>query len=325
MAQTLQLLGMSTESLLSGARLFARHVDWNLFLVFHEIVRCGSISAAARVLNKQQPSVSAALKRLEDHLQTPLCIRKNHGIELTPAGRVVHAHCEQMLAQVRSVPHEVEQALGMIEGLITLRTISNVLSPELDAALARFHATHPSVEIRVDVAPWRAVLQSLIAGEAELGVACDDAMSTALRYEPLVREFQQIYCSARHPRFGCPPCRPAELVTERFVLTGEDEPAELSSFRRRHRLGHHGAGCAETLHEVQWLIELGVGIGFLPTNIAQSAVQAGRLWPLLSPELLPTYLVYVITRAQPARNTPTELLLEAILAETRGSLLATGT
>lgn len=316
---------MSTESLLSGARLFARHVDWNLFFVFHEIVRCGSISAAARVLNKQQPSVSAALKRLEDHLQTTLCERGSHGIELTPAGRVLHAHCEQMLAQVRAVPHEVEQALGRVEGVITLRTISNVVSPELDAALARFHSSHPAVEIRVDVAPWREVLHSLRAGDAELGIACDDAMSAELRYEPLVREYQQIYCSTRHPRFGSSPCRPSELVPERFVLTGEDEPNELATFRRRYGLGQHGAGCAETLHEVQWLIELGVGIGFLPTTTAQSAVRAGRLWPLLSPELLPNYDVFVITRAHPARNTPTQLLLNAILDETRRTVaLATG-
>jgi LysR family transcriptional regulator, transcriptional activator for bauABCD operon len=227
---------MSTESLLSGARLFARHVDWNLFLVFHEIVRCGSISAAARVLNKQQPSVSAALKRLEDHLQATLCERGSHGIELTSAGRVVYAHCERMLAQVRSVPHEVEQALGMVEGVITLRTISNVVSPELDAALARFHSLHPAVEIRVDVAPWREVLQSLKAGDVELGIACDDAMSAELRYEPLVREYQQIYCSPRHPRFGGSPCRPAELVPERFILTGQDEPNELFTFWLRRDL-----------------------------------------------------------------------------------------
>jgi DNA-binding transcriptional LysR family regulator len=261
--------------------------------------------------------VSAALKRLEDHLETTLCERGSHGIELTSAGRVMYEHCERMLAQVRSVPHEVEQALGMIEGVITLRTISNVVSPELDAALAAFHSLHPAVEIRVDVAPWREVLHSLKAGDAELGIACDDAMCSELRYEPLVREYQQIYCSPRHPRFGCSPCRPAELLQERFILTGEDEPNELSTFRRRYGLGQHGAGCAETLHEVQWLIELGVGIGFLPTSTAQSAVQAGRLWPLLSSELLPNYDVFVITRVQSARNTPTQLLLNAILHETR--------
>jgi LysR family transcriptional regulator, transcriptional activator for bauABCD operon len=314
------------EPLVAGARLFSRNVDWNLFLVFHEIVRCGSISGAARALNRQQPSISGALKRLEDHLETELCVRGSHGIELTPAGRAVHAHCEQLLVHVRAVPHDVAKAVGMVEGIITIRTISNLVSPELDAALERFHSQHPGVELKLEVAPWRSVVRSLIEGDVELGIACDDAMSSELRYEPLMRETQQVYCHRNHVRFGLAPVRPVDLVGERFVLTGEDEPSELATFRRRHGLGQRIGGFAETLHEVQWLIELGVGIGFLPTVIAEPAVRAGKLWPLLPAELLPSYHVYVITRAHAARNTPTELILEAILAETRSTLtLATGT
>jgi DNA-binding transcriptional LysR family regulator len=317
---------MKTETMAAaGARIFSRQVDWNLFLVFHEIVRCGSISAAARALNRQQPSVSGALKRLEDHLEAELCVRGSHGIELTPAGRALHAHCEQLLAHVRSVPHDVAKAVGMVEGVITVRTISNLVSPELDMALTRFHSQHPRVELKLDVAPWRSVVRSLVSGDVELGIACDDAMSAGLRYEPLMRETQQVYCGRQHPRFGLPPVRPSELVNEQFVLTGEDEPSDLTTFRRRHSLGQRIGGFAETLHEVQWLMELGVGIGFLPTVIADAAVSAGKLWPLLPADLLPSYHVYVITRADAARNTPTELLLEAILAETRAPVLATGT
>jgi LysR family transcriptional regulator, transcriptional activator for bauABCD operon len=36
-----------------------------LFKFFHEIARSGGVGAAARMLNKQQPSVSAAPERLE--------------------------------------------------------------------------------------------------------------------------------------------------------------------------------------------------------------------------------------------------------------------
>jgi DNA-binding transcriptional LysR family regulator len=252
-------------------------------------------------------------------------VRGSHGIELTPAGRALHAHCEQLVSQVRAVPHDVAKAAGAVEGVITVRTISNLVSPELDAALARFHAEHPGVELKLDVAPWRSVVRGLVAGEIELGIACDDAMSEELRYEPLMRETQQAYCSNRHPRFGQAPVRPADLVNEQFVLTGEDEPAELSGFRRRYALGHRIGGFAETLHEVQWLIELGVGVGFLPTVIAEPAVRAGKLWPLLTQDLLPSYHVYVITRAHAARNTPTELLLEAILTETHASLATSQT
>jgi LysR family transcriptional regulator, transcriptional activator for bauABCD operon len=291
---------------------FTRNVDWNLFQVFHEIVRCGSISAAARALRRQQPSVSASLKRLETHLQTDLCHRTNQGIELTPAGRALHAICEQMLAHVRAVPNEVAKAAGALEGVITLQTISNLICPALDAAVSRFHDAYPKVEIKLDVAPWRAVLRALSEGQAQIGIACDDAPSGELRYEPLMRETQQLYCSSRHPLFGKPPCRPADLTGEPFVLAGDDEPADVETFRRRHGLGQQVGGFSENLHEVRWLIEMGVGVGFLPTVIGASPVEQGRLWPLLPHELLPSYLVYVITRRQPGRDAPAQLLLEML-------------
>lgn len=62
---------------------FARNVDWNLFKVFHEIARRGGIGAAARALNKKQPSITAALQRLEDQVGATLCTRTPRGVELT--------------------------------------------------------------------------------------------------------------------------------------------------------------------------------------------------------------------------------------------------
>ena len=42
---------------------------------------------------------------------------------------------------------------------------------------------------------------------------------------------------------------------------------------------------AEDLHEVRWLIELGLGLGFLPTVVAGSRPDRDALWPLLAPRL----------------------------------------
>lgn len=78
-------------------RHFARNVDWNLFHLFVEIVQSGGISAAARHLNRQQPTVSAGLKRLEDQLGVELFHRSSQGVELTPAGRALLPLCQKMV------------------------------------------------------------------------------------------------------------------------------------------------------------------------------------------------------------------------------------
>ena len=314
-------------------RQFARNMDWNLFSLFVEIVRSGGISAAARALNRQQPTVSAGLKRLEDHLGVELFTRTSQGVELTAAGRALLPLCQTMMEAARAAPHEVAKAAHLLEGVINIRSISSVVSPQFDEALVAFHKAHPGVEIHLEVTPWRQVVKAVRLGEAEIGIACDSVPGEGLCYEPLMREVQQLYCGASHPRFGRTVGLPSDLCEEAFVLTGQDEPEELEQFRRRFGLGQRmgdprgnpcggpasprGGGFAENLTEVTRLIELGVGIGFLPTCVADPAVKAGRLWPLLPEDLLPSYHVYLVMRDESLRDSPTQIFIDGILSRLR--------
>jgi len=292
--------------------LFARNLDWNLLKLFHEIVQSGGISATARALNKQQPSISAGLKRLEDHVGFPLCERTSRGIVLNTAGRTLFSICEDIFGAVRRLPPEVAKSAGALAGVISVRMISDLISPDLDAAAIAFHRLHPGVEIRLDIAPWRTVVAAVAAHDADIGIACDIAPSSDLHYEPLMMEVQQLYCGRTHSLFGRPPSHPCEFSDESFVLTGQDEPAELKNFRRRFDLGRRVVGSAETLHEVKRLIHLGIGVGFLPTVVAGAD---GELWPLLQPDLLPSYHVYLITSLPEKLNAPARELLNMIVAQ----------
>jgi DNA-binding transcriptional LysR family regulator len=290
---------------------FARNLDWNLVRLFLDIVRSGGISTAARALNKQQPTISAGLKRLEDHVGAPLFVRSPRGVALTPAGRSFLKSAEDIETLISGMPGDVAQSSGRLQGVVTLRVISDLVAPAFDQAMVSFHQTNPDVEIRFDIAPWRDVVLSVKDGSADIGIACDQVTSPELRYRPLMREWQQLYCGKLHPSFGGAPRVPESVASEIFVLTGEDEPVELASFRQRHGLGERSGGSAETLHEVKRLIQIGIGVGFLPTVVASEAVETGELWPMLHPDILPTYPVYLITR-EASLGAPSRALLDMI-------------
>jgi DNA-binding transcriptional LysR family regulator len=293
------------------AQLF-RRIDLNLFRIFREIAKSNGIGAAARRLNVRQPAVSLALQRLEAHVGAPLCLRTSRGVELTPAGRIIAGLCEHLFQEVQSIPNAVAGAVGEVEGVLTIRLISGVVSPELDDTLNSMQLRHPRIKLRMDVAPCRIVVEALAKGHAEVCIAFDGAPRSDLYYEPLVREYQQLYCSKWHPLFGARVTNPGVLAEERFVLTGSDEPDDVRNFRLRYRLGRQPAGEAENLEEAKRMIGAGVGIGFLPTVVIDRSANRDAFWPILPEALLPNYYVYLITQPESHQTPPTQLFLREI-------------
>lgn len=298
---------------------FAAHVDWNLLRLFVEIVKAGGIGATARRLNKQQPTISAALKRLEDHAGARLLNRGASGIELTTAGRALFLICEDMFEAARMAPHQIAQAVKQVEGLARIQVVSSIISAEFNEAIASLHRRHPSIRIEIRVSPWRDVLDALERGEAEVGVGYVSGVRSTLTYEPLFVETQQLYCARSHPLFGYKYTMIGELREEGFVLTGADEVETITRLRQRHRLGTIVTGLADDIHEAMRLITLGVGIGFLPTMAAGEAVKRGELWPLLPDETAPSYEMYLLARLMPSRDTATQLFLDEITRRLRAT------
>lgn len=300
-------------------RNFASRVDWNLLRLFVEIVKAGGIGAAARRLNRQQPTISAALKRLEDFAGAQLLRRNASGVEVTPAGRALLLLCEDMFEAARMAPHQIAQAMKRVEGLVRIQMISSVISPELDEAIATFHRRHPSIQIEARVSPWRDVLDALERGEVEIGVGYESGVRAGLSYEPLFVETQQLYCSWQNPLFGRRISRLTELRQEGFVLTGADELEVITQLRQRYGLGTVVNGMAEDIHEAIRLIRLGIGIGFLPVMAAADWVAKGKMWALLPREIEPSYDIFLLARTEPSRNTATQLLLDEIKRRIRAS------
>ena len=298
-------------------RKFASRVDWNLMRTFVDIVRAGGIGAAARQLNRQQPSISAALKRLEEHVGTTLLHRTATGVEMTAAGKAMMSLCEDMLESARMVPHQIAQATKRVEGIVRIQIISGLVSPELDEAIASFHRRNPAIHIEIRVSPWRQLLDALERGEVEIGVGYDSDVRGSLMYEPLLVERQQLYCSRSHPYFGYRVSRLNELKDEGFVLTGDDEIELITHLRRRYRLGTKVSGIAEDVNEARRLIVQGVGIGFLPVLAAENEVARGKLWPMLHADFEPSYDIFLLARSEPARDTATQLFWDEVIRRVR--------
>jgi len=91
---------------------------------FIAVYQTGSISAAARACFVAQPSISAAIRQLEDHLGTQLFLRQARGVQPTDAAQQLLPYAEQLtndmsaLRQLFKAPKgKMPFRLGLIRSL----------------------------------------------------------------------------------------------------------------------------------------------------------------------------------------------------------------
>ncbi len=275
---------------------FTRNLDWNLLKYFVQIARSGSIGGAAARMNVSQPSVSVALRRLEESVGAQLFVRSNAGVQLTEAGAVMLRDTEAMIGMISAKPAEIGHVTGLLRGMVTVMTVSHVFSPALDAGVTGFKKRYPDVELHFEAAAWRDIVGALARGDAMLGIGFDETRRPEIDYELLTTEATQLYCGPGHMLYGRTIEDPANVAGEAFVAFGEGEPPALTSFRRSHGFGTRLSGMADSVHEAAWMIGLGLGIGLLPVPLVEASSRSD-LWPLLAPGTSPALEVLLMRRA----------------------------
>ncbi|MGR3713553.1 MAG: LysR substrate-binding domain-containing protein [Shimia sp.] len=118
-------------------------------VIFTAAARHGSFTRAARELNMQQPSVSAAVKQLEAALGVTLFLRSHRKVELTLAGSRLFADFSRALNDIERSVQSVRQ-MGR-EDHVTLNSSSAFSYYWMVPRLQKLHDQHPDIDLRLQI------------------------------------------------------------------------------------------------------------------------------------------------------------------------------
>ncbi|WP_136636033.1 LysR family transcriptional regulator [Pseudooceanicola onchidii] len=82
------------------------------------IAQSGSLSEAAQKLNLAQPSLSQHLSNMEDELGLKLVVRSPRGSSLTPEGRVLLGHAQDISAMMTRCMSEMKELSAEVSGTV---------------------------------------------------------------------------------------------------------------------------------------------------------------------------------------------------------------
>lgn len=121
---------------------------------FESAARNLSFTQAAKELFVTQGAISLQIRKLEDHLNTPLFIRRTRQIELTPEGYALYKACNEAFKIMDTATTKIIEPAG--QQSITVNTIPTIATLWLLPRLAAFSSIHPHIDVRI-ISDLRAV------------------------------------------------------------------------------------------------------------------------------------------------------------------------
>lgn len=240
-------------------------MDLRTLRAFVEVVRQGGFSAAAKTLFASQPTVSKAVKQLEDEVGVPLLDRVGHRVRPTVAGELVFRRAVAMLAERENLQDELAELSGLKRGRLRLgltRLGSSILFARL---VAEFRTRYPGIAIEIVEHGSLYLEQALREGVLDLAM-CMLPIHDDLAWEQVHDDPLMALLPPGHPLAGRPSVTLAQLAEAPFILFEQGfalNPQILAACQRSGFTPRVAAysGQAEF---IQALVAAGVGVAFLP-------------------------------------------------------------
>jgi DNA-binding transcriptional LysR family regulator len=167
--------------------------------VFHAIMRAGSVTAAARLLNVTQPAVSTVLRHCESQLRVKLFDRIGGRLFPTPEAHAIYPDIANIFQRVDTVTRITQDLVGGRLGQITIAATFAAANGPLAGAVAEFVRKRPAVKVAIHALPSVQVIERVARREADFGLCFGPARDPAIEAE-LLKAFE-IACimPSNHP------------------------------------------------------------------------------------------------------------------------------
>lgn len=245
----------------------------------------GNVTKAGLRVHAAQPTLSHAIRRLEQETHTRLLERRpRHRVRPTPAGELLAARARRTLESLRGFSDDLAALQGLATGSLRVAAIQSLAVTLLPPALAGYARTFPGIGIDAHVAPADEILSLVRDGRADVGLVAGPTppLPKGVAVERLHREPFVAVVRGNDPLARRKTVPLSALKDRPFVLVRQSSPTgaiihaafAAAGLVPRIRLT---IDSGETLRE---LVRAGVGITILPArylNSAQPGLCAVRL------------------------------------------------
>jgi DNA-binding transcriptional LysR family regulator len=232
----------------------------------------GSFAAAAQALHLAPPTVTLHVAELESRLGAPLLVRARGAVVPTAVGVTLIDRARRLLADADDAWDTVQAQLAGGAGRVRLGASTGVIAHLLPRALQRLAATHPGIDVQVQVLTSGESMARLAGGRLDLALV-------ALPQPPMagvaVRAWRRDPVMAFVPAAWSPPARvtPAWLAQRPLILNDSSTRLWRLTADWFAHAGVHARARIELNYNdaIKSLVAAGYGAALLPHEASAAA------------------------------------------------------
>lgn len=272
---------------------------------------------AADKCNVSQPTLSVAVKKLEDELGVALFERSSGDVRVTPIGAQVVAQAERTLAEAVRVAEIAAAGKDPLTGPLRLGVIYTIGPWLLPALVPRVKERAPQMPLYIAEGYTENLLERLKSAELDVLVLALPIEEPGLVVQPVYDEDFRTLVPVAHPWAGLKSLRPDQLLDEPLLMLGagncfRDQVLDLCTRASRGESPQVLEG--SSLETIRHMVSSGVGVTVMPASSVDGIAADDallRVKPFVEPS--PSRRVGLVWRSSFPRHKAIDVIRQAIL------------
>lgn len=243
---------------------------------------------AAQKCFVSQPTLSIAIKKLEDNLGITIFERENHRVLITPAG-------EEVVSQARKIILEAYNLLDIVESnqnpykqplkIGAIFTIGPYIFPEL---IQKVIDEEPKLQLIVEESYTDGLISKLLNGELDAIILATETNHPELTQIELYDDKLAVICAKEHTLAKVSKINSADLDKETFLLLGlgncfRDQVLKICPECNASANNGLGLITASSLETIKFMVAMNIGISILPELALKNLPKEVKIKPLPKP------------------------------------------
>jgi len=236
---------------------------------------------AAERCNVSQPTLSIAVKKLEDELGATLFERGKQGVLVTPLGARIVAMAGEVLQRTAEIKDVAAADADQLDGPLALGTLPTIGPYLLPQFIPLLHEMAGGLPLYVEEATQPTLATKLRNGDLDAILITAPFSEPDIVTQPLFEEAFVVLVPARHRLAGKSLITATDLEASEVLLLDEGHAFReqvLTAFPHlRAQDAPRGSMTGSTLETLRHMVASGLGLTILPQSAAHTPLYAANL------------------------------------------------